>query len=53
MLGIRFVDTDMFDVPLILTDPYGHFKPGPARGMPQMILTNGSLLRATPRAAAR
>ena len=44
MLGIQFVDTDIFDVPLIDTDPYGHFKPGPARGMPQMILTNGTRL---------
>ena len=36
MLGIRLVDSDIFDVPLILTDAYGHFKPGPAR-VPQMI----------------
>ena len=31
MLGIRLTDTDVFDVPLILTDPYGHFKPGAER----------------------
>src|SRR5262249_14233414 len=37
MLGIHLVDQDVFNVPLILTDQYGHFKPGPARGMPQMI----------------
>ncbi|HMF98819.1 MAG TPA: peroxidase family protein, partial [Vicinamibacterales bacterium] len=28
-LGIQLIDTDVLDVPLILTDPYGHFKPGP------------------------
>src|SRR5438874_9611440 len=38
MLGIRLADTDVLDVPLILTDPYGHFKPGPARGMAQPVL---------------
>jgi beta-lactam-binding protein with PASTA domain/Ca2+-binding RTX toxin-like protein len=37
-LGIKLVDTDVLDVPLVLTDPYGHFKPGPARGMPQLVL---------------
>ena len=31
------VDTDVFNVPLLLTDPYGHFKPGPQRGMPQLV----------------
>src|SRR6185503_4879190 len=28
---------------LILTDPYGHDKPGPARGMPQMVLPGNVL----------
>jgi beta-lactam-binding protein with PASTA domain len=36
-LGILFSDRDVLDVPLIATDPYGHFKPGPARGMPMMV----------------
>lgn len=35
-LGIRLTDPDVFDVPLIVTDPYGHFKPGP-RGFPQLV----------------
>ncbi|HET9595230.1 MAG TPA: peroxidase family protein [Anaeromyxobacteraceae bacterium] len=35
-LGIQLTDQDVFDVPLILTDPYGHFKPGP-RGFPQLV----------------
>jgi beta-lactam-binding protein with PASTA domain len=37
-LGIKLVDQDVFDVPLIVTDPYGHFVPGPLRGMPQLVL---------------
>src|SRR5262245_1649925 len=36
-LGILFADKDVLDVPLIVTDPYGHFKPGPLRGMPMMV----------------
>ena len=40
-LGIRLVDTDVFDVPLLLTDPYGHFIPGPLRGMPQVVFPAG------------
>jgi beta-lactam-binding protein with PASTA domain len=36
MLGIRLTDQDVFDVPLLLTDPYGHFKPGP-NGFPQLV----------------
>src|SRR3954469_18648380 len=37
LLGIRLADIDVLDVPLIVTDPYGHFKPGPARGLPMMV----------------
>ena len=40
-LGIRLIDTDVFDVPLLLTDPYGHFIPGPLRGMPQVVFPAG------------
>jgi hypothetical protein len=36
VLGIQLIDTDIFDVPKLVTDPYGHFKPG-ANGFPQMI----------------
>jgi len=35
-LGIQLVDTDVLDVPLIVTDPYGHFKPG-LHGFPQLV----------------
>ena len=41
LLGIQLVDTDVFDCPLIVTDPYGHFKPGPLRGLPQIRTTTG------------
>jgi len=43
MLGIRLTDSDVFDVPLILTDPYGHFKPGP-NGFPRLVLPGNVLL---------
>ena len=46
MLGIRLVDADVFDVPLLLTDPYGHFIPG-AGGFPQIVTTTG-LVVGTP-----
>jgi beta-lactam-binding protein with PASTA domain/Ca2+-binding RTX toxin-like protein len=36
-LGIRLTDADVFDVPLVLTDPYGHFKPG-SHGFPQLVI---------------
>ena len=44
VLGIRLTDADVTNAPLILTDPYGHFKPGPARGMPQMVLPGNVLV---------
>ncbi|HXI31413.1 MAG TPA: peroxidase family protein, partial [Vicinamibacterales bacterium] len=36
-LGIQLLDTDVLDVPLVLTDQYGHFKPGP-HGFAQLVL---------------
>jgi len=47
-LGIKLVDQDVFDVPLLLTDPYGHFTPGPLRGMPQMVLPGNVLVEGNP-----
>jgi Ca2+-binding RTX toxin-like protein len=32
----------MLDVPLLLTDPYGHFIPGPG-GLPQIVMADGTL----------
>src|SRR4029077_18674919 len=43
MLGIRLTDANIDNVPLILTDPYGHFKPGPVRGMAQLVLPPGNV----------
>jgi beta-lactam-binding protein with PASTA domain/Ca2+-binding RTX toxin-like protein len=48
-LGIKLVDQDVFDVPLLLTDPYGHFKPGP-HGYPQLVLPGPGLLEGDPTA---
>jgi Ca2+-binding RTX toxin-like protein len=50
-LGIRLADQDIFDAPLILTDPYGHFKPG-AHGFPQLVLPGNVLLEGNPAANA-
>ena len=48
-LGIQLVDRDVFDVPLILTDAYGHFKPG-AHGFPQMVRPGNVLVEGNPAA---
>ncbi|HET9594381.1 MAG TPA: peroxidase family protein [Anaeromyxobacteraceae bacterium] len=48
-LGIRLTDPDVFDVPLIVTDPYGHFKPGP-HGFPQLVLPGNVRLEGDPTA---
>jgi Animal haem peroxidase/Bacterial Ig domain/RTX calcium-binding nonapeptide repeat (4 copies)/PASTA domain len=48
-LGIRLTDRDVFDVPLIVTDPYGHFKPGP-RGFPQLVRPGNVLVEGDPAA---
>jgi beta-lactam-binding protein with PASTA domain/Ca2+-binding RTX toxin-like protein len=49
-LGIAFADKDVLDVPLIVTDPYGHFKPGPARGMPMMVRPGNVIVEGNPAA---
>ncbi|RPJ72162.1 MAG: heme peroxidase [Acidobacteria bacterium] len=48
-LGIQLTDQDVLDVPLILTDPYGHFKPG-RNGFPQIVLPGNALLEGDPAA---
>jgi len=48
-LGIQLVDADVLNVPLVLTDPYGHFKPGP-NGFPQMIRPGNVLVEGNPNA---
>src|SRR4051812_39982246 len=46
-LGIQLTDPDVFDVPLIATDAYGHFKPGP-RGFPQIMRPGNVLVEGNP-----
>jgi hypothetical protein len=50
LMGIRLVDNDVFSVPTLRTDPYGHFVPGPLRGAPQFVLQDGTLVEANPAA---
>ena len=54
MLGIELDDHDVLDVPLLLTDEYGRFIPGPA-GFPQLVTGTGSgrRRRRRPRAGPR
>ncbi len=37
LLGLKLVDTDVTDIPMLAADPYGKFIPGPARGLPQYV----------------
>ncbi|MGO4804837.1 peroxidase family protein [Arthrobacter sp. 2MCAF15] len=41
LLGLRLVDTDVTNIPMLATDPYGKFIPGPARGLPQYVTATG------------
>ena len=38
MLGINLTDADVDNVPLLATDAYGNFIPGP-NGFPQVVMT--------------
>ncbi len=40
-LGLRLVDADVTNIPMIAADPYGKFLPGPARGLPQYVTRTG------------
>ncbi|GAB3861833.1 hypothetical protein GCM10028801_26400 [Nocardioides maradonensis] len=40
-LGLLLQDKDVTNVPMLATDPYGKFIPGPARGLPQYVTTTG------------
>ncbi|MFT7473541.1 MAG: Ca2+-binding RTX toxin-like protein [Verrucomicrobiales bacterium] len=41
VLGITLEDHDLHDVPLLATDVYGNFIPGPLRGLPQIVTPGG------------
>ncbi|MGH2820414.1 MAG: peroxidase family protein, partial [Actinomycetota bacterium] len=49
LLGIDLADTDMLNVPLLKTDPYGRFERGP-NGYPQIMRPGGGLLEGDPAA---
>ncbi len=38
--GIQLTDADVGNVPLLATDDYGNFVPGPLRGLPQVVVRN-------------
>ena len=41
LLGIELTDYDVVNVPLLATDPYGNFIPGPER-LPQVVIERGA-----------
>ncbi|WP_258064393.1 peroxidase family protein [Arthrobacter sp. ZGTC131] len=41
LLGLQLTDRDALDVPMIASDAYGKFIPGPARGLPQYVTETG------------
>ncbi|HET7475821.1 MAG TPA: peroxidase family protein [Dermatophilaceae bacterium] len=41
LLGLRLVDRDATNVPMLAVDPYGKFVPGPLRGLPQYVTASG------------
>ena len=41
LLGLQLVDRDVTNIPMLATDPYGKFVPGPARGLPQYVTATG------------
>ena len=49
MLGIGLVDSDVFNVPLLATDPYGRFLRGP-NGYPMMMLQGNGVVEGNPAA---
>ena len=42
LLGIQLTDTDVLNVPLLATDPYGNFIPGP-NGYPKIVTATGEV----------
>ncbi len=49
LLGIQLEDIDVLNVPLLATDPYGHFIPGP-NGFPQVVFPGNELVEGDPTA---
>jgi Ca2+-binding RTX toxin-like protein len=42
LLGIELSDADVLNLPMLATDPYGHFVPG-ANGLPQLVTESGNV----------
>ena len=40
-LGFLLTDKDVLNVPMVASDPYGNFVPGPLRGLPQYVTKTG------------
>ena len=53
MLGIGLVDTDVFNVPLLVTDPYGHLHPRRRTASRMAMLADGGHGRGQPGRADR
>ncbi len=49
LLGIALSDVDVLSVPLLATDPYGRFLPGPS-GFPQVVFPGNVLVEGNPAA---
>ncbi|MEY4173227.1 MAG: hypothetical protein RI900_392 [Actinomycetota bacterium] len=49
VLGIQLVDTDVYDIPMVVADVYGNFVPGP-NGFPQLVQLDGTLMEGNPAA---
>ena len=41
VLGLQLGDANVGNIPMILSDPYGNFIPGPVRGLPQYVTASG------------
>src|SRR6478736_3656832 len=41
LLGLRLRDIDVSNIPMLATDPYGKFIPGPLHGLPQYVTKLG------------
>lgn len=41
-LGLQLADVDVNNIPLMATDQYGNYIPGPLRGLPQYVTTTGT-----------
>lgn len=41
LLGLALDDEDVHNIPMLATDPYGTFIPGPLRGLPQYVTASG------------